>query len=387
MRRGCTGAAGPILAALTGSACHVVTRTTTTVPGVTERILHREGAVARRPALVITDLGQLRFIEPLECPSEELVHSRTTTEVVTGPNLATFTVGVIATALGGVMLTSGLFSSRPGASPYTYAGLTGASVGLPFVIGPWLGNRTELREARDRSDGDPLHGAGDRGPVAPRPGPGLPCGERPLAATSATLDVSGIEVQGAVDRDGVFSISPFAWTDAYAAAAASPAAITARVEAAGGARTVAAVLDAGSLARHAAAFLARADFDARVEPLKLVPGIVAGVVRVSLITTEHGSELRVALPLRNDGPGDSWGLRGQLTAPAAPALDGRMIYVGKLARGAVITRELAIPLAPAAASALRDATVELAVELRDAHGTAPTAAVRFRGRVRGDSTR
>jgi hypothetical protein len=372
MRRGPTVVAG--LAALAGAACHVVAQSELTRPLTRERIVHPEGAVARRPALVWTDAGALRFVEPLECPTEDRIRQRAALELVTRPNLATFTVGVIAATLGGVMLTSGLFSSHPGSSPYSYAGGAGLALGLPFAIGPWIGNRTELRDAAS-----PI--TEDR-----RPGPSQPCGERPLAARAATLEVSGLEIRGAIDRDGVFAISPYAWIDAYAPATA-PAAVTARVEADAGARTIDAVLDTGALAGHAAAFLARAGIDARIEPLTLVPGVVGGPLRVSLTTTASGPALRVALPLRNDGPGAAWGLRGQITAPGSPAIDGRMIYAGALARGASVTRELVIPIAPAVASALGAATLELSVELRDAHGTAPSTPIRFRGRVPGEPPR
>jgi hypothetical protein len=134
-------------------------------------------------------------------------------------------------------------------------------------------------------------------------------------------------------------------------------------------------------------FLAHADFDAKVEPLKLVPGIAAGTLRASLTTTDHGPALRVVLPLRNDGPGDAWGLRGQIAAPAIPAIDGRIIYVGRLAKGAAVSRELLIPLAATAAAALRNATIELSVELRDAYATAPATPVRFHGTLLGDAPR
>jgi hypothetical protein len=201
--------------------------------------------------------------------------------------------------------------------------------------------------------------------------------------------VSGIEVHGAIGADGVFSISPFQWIDAYDPGSIQASAVTATVAGAGagGPRTIAAVLDAGALASRAAGFLAHAELDARVEPLKLVPGIAAGPLRASWTTTDRGPAIHVVLPLRNDGPGDTWGLRGQLVAPAVPAIDGRMIYVGKLARGTAVSRELVIPLSPAAAAALRNATVELSVELHDAHGTAPAAAVRFRGTLLGDAPR
>jgi hypothetical protein len=383
MRRSRPVVAGLVasVVALGGPACHVVVQTDTTRPVAAERIQHPEGAIARRPTLILTDTGWLRFVEPLECPTEELVRQRTTTELVTRPNVATFTVGVIAAAVGGVMLTSGLFSSHPGGSPYTYLGLAGAGVGLPFAIGPWIGNRTELREPGDRAEVAAVR----------RPGPSQPCGERPLAAGSATLDVSGIEVHGAIGPDGVFSISPYEWIDAYdpasIQASAQASAVTATLAGAAGPRTIATVLDASALAKHAAGFLAHADFDARVEALKLVPGIAAGALRAGLTSTDHGPAVRVVLPLRNDGPGDAWGLRGQIAAPLVPAIDGRMLYVGKLARGAAVSRELVIPLSPAAAAALRNATVELSVELHDAHGTAPATPVRFRGTLLGDVPR
>src|SRR5437763_10135750 len=121
--------------AIAGAAgCHVVVRSQTTRPVATERIEHAEGAIAHRPTLVMTDAGRVRFVEPLECPTEEIARQRTTIEVVTRPNLATFTVGIIAATLGGVMLASGVLSSRAGASPYTYGGLTGAAVGAPLAI-------------------------------------------------------------------------------------------------------------------------------------------------------------------------------------------------------------------------------------------------------------
>jgi hypothetical protein len=92
------------------------------------------------------------------------------------------------------------------------------------------------------------------------------------------------------------------------------------------------------------------------------------------------------MPLRNDGPGDAWQLRGQIAAPAAPAIDGRMIYIGHLAKGAAVSSELVIPLSRTAAAALRGQAIDVSVELRDAHGTAPTTPVRFRGPL-GDASR
>jgi hypothetical protein len=108
-----------LLAPWAGSGCHVVVTNDIARPVATERIAHPEGAIARRPTLALTGAGGLRFIEPLECPTEEIVQRASSVELVRRPNLATFTVGVIAATVGGVLLTSGLFSRHPGTSPTT----------------------------------------------------------------------------------------------------------------------------------------------------------------------------------------------------------------------------------------------------------------------------
>jgi hypothetical protein len=76
-------------------------------------------------------------------------------------------------------------------------------------------------------------------------------------------------------------------------------------------------------------------------------------------------------------------LRGQLTSSLA-AIDGRIIYIGYLAKGAHVERELRIPLSGTAAAAMRATPVDISIELRDAHGTAPTVPVRFHGTVGGE---
>lgn len=365
--------------------CHVAIPSETVRALSTEPIVHRDAAVARRAQLVATDAGVLRFVEPLDCPTELRVHQRATIEIAIRPNLATFAVGVLAAAAGGVMLTTGLFANRPAASPYTYLGLAGAGVGLPLAIGPWLGNRIDVRDGGEQI-------------VSRDPGVTQPCGERGLRAREATLDVSGLEVRGAIDATGQFAISPYRWIDAYQAGAdptsqgsqgsqgslgSQGSAITAVVDTDSGPRTVTGVLDPRWLAAHAREFLAHADFDPAIQPLVRVPGITAGPLRASLVAGDDGPAVRVVLPLRNAGPGDAWAVRGQIAAPGAPAIDGRMIYVGKLARGTAVTRELVVPIAPGAAAALRGRSVELSVELRDAHGTAPSTPVAFRGSLGG----
>jgi hypothetical protein len=358
----------------TFAACHVVARDEVTRPTSTERIRHPEGAIARRPTLILTDAGQLRFIEPLECPTEDVVTHTTAIELDTRPNLATFVVGIIATAAGGVMTARGVSDDDPGSSPFTYAGIGLLGAGLPFAIGPWIGNHTELRP-------------GAESPPIRRPGPSEPCGERPLAARAATLSVRELEIRGTIDRDGVFAVSPYQIVDAFETVSVPTWDVHALVEADAGARTINVMLDGGALASRAKAFLANAELDMRIEPMRLVPGIVAGALRVSLTTTPEGPAIRIVVAVKNDGPGPTWALRGHVIAPGTPAIDGRVLYAGHLAKGA--TRDLAgmIPITDAAATALRNSTVEVSVELRDAHGTAPTTPLRFRGAILVDAPR
>jgi hypothetical protein len=361
------------LVLLFAAGCHVTTRTEVTHPGTEEIIQHPEGAIAHKPTLVLSETGGLRFVEPLECPTERIVSSTTAIEIETKPNLATFVVGVIATAVGGVMLISGLAAQDGAGNPVTYAGAGLFAVGLPFAIGPWVGLHTELAEG------------GTTGPQR-APGASVPCGSRALKAKTATLTIRGIEVHGGVAPDGTFAISPYQLIDAYAPTTINAWDISAVVDAEGGPRTLEAVIDGGALAKHAQAFLDHADFDPAIQPLRLVPGIVPGTLRASLTTTSTGPALRVVLPLKNDGPGETWALRGQITS-STKAVDGRMFYVGRLAKGEASSRELLVPLTVAAADAIRGSTLELSIELRDAHGTAPATPVRFRGNVLNDAPR
>ncbi len=364
------------LAGLAGlGGCHVVTRDELTRPGTTERIRQGTDPTPGRPMLVLSEAGALRFIEPLECSTEELVREQHAVEITTGPNLATFVVGVIASAIGGVLVVRGVAADGSASDPGLLAGAALVATGVPFAIGPWIGNGTTL---------EPLP---DRAPVR-RAGPRAACGERPLAVHSATLVVRGVEIHGRVDREGVFAVSPFAIVDAFAASA-SPLAIAAKIETGTGARphAIDTVIAGPALARHAAAFLARADFDARIEPLRVIPGIVAGTLRASLTSFDGEPVVRIVLPIQNDGPGDALAVRGQVTAPGTPAIDGRILYIGRVAKGAAITRELMIPVTRSAADTLRNATLDLGIELRDAHGTAPTTPIRFRGPIFVDAPR
>lgn len=339
--------------------CHVVARTETVHPSQLERIPHRDQPRPGPPALVLADGGELRFVETLACPTEELVATTGTVEVATRPNLATFVVGVIATSAGAVLMAQTIGNGE--LDPAGGAGMAFVAGGLPLAIGPWLGNGTRLEPGAQR-------------PPERRPGPDERCGERPLAGTYATVHANDLEVRGAVSEAGAFSVSPFAVVDAFDATAHVPAPLELRATLDDG-RTIATTLDGAALARAAPAFLANAKIDTRVEPMQLVPDLSGGTLRARL----DGGIVTLVLALHNDGPGPAWAVRGRVVAPQLPALDGRVLYIGAMPKGATITRELAIPVSPIAATALHGATVDIALELRDAHRTAPATPVRYRG--------
>lgn len=356
------------------AACHVTRRSEIVEPVATERVVHHEGAQPRKPTLVLTDVGTLRFIEPLECPTEDKFTARTFEETEVRPNLAAFVVGVIATSLGGVLFVRGLTGDDPGSSPFTYGGLGGLAAGLPFAVGPWIGNGT-ARTLRGES--------GDQR----RPGPSETCGDRALPASVATLAFRGIEVFGTVGKDGTFSVSPYQLVDALDTTRIPTWDITATVETPSGARTIQALVEGGALGTRAPAFLVRLETDMKVEPMRLVPGIAAGTLRASLTQTADGPAMRIVLPVKNDGPGEAWAVRGLVASSTTRSIDGRVLYIGHIPKGGTATPELLIPLTPAAAEAIRNATIELSVELRDAHGTAPSTPIRFRGTVLVDLPR
>lgn len=361
------------LCAIALAGCHVLERNEIVRPGMRERQRSTQPPTARPPTIVVTDAGRLRFVEPLECATEEIVSQVSGTEIQTKPNLATFVVGVVASSLGAVATIRGLSDVDPGGSPFTYAGLALIGAGLPFAVGPWIGNHTELVPSGDH-------------PAVRTPGPPEPCGERAVAARAATLHVRGMEIRGAIDREGVFSVSPYQMIDAFETVSVPTWEVTATIDTDKGLRTVTTQLDGSTFASHAKAFLATADFTTKIEPMRLISGVVAGTLRVSL-TTSEGPAVRVVLPIKNEGPGPAWALRGHISAPGVPAIDGRVMYIGAMPKGEAREVTISIPVATETAGALRNTQIDVSVELVDAHGTAPTTPVRFRGPVLVDTTR
>lgn len=355
------------------SACHVTALNEVTRPARVEQITHREQGVPGAPTLVVDARARLRFVEPLSCPTETRTTLLRGRERTTRPNLATFVVGIIATSAGAIALVNGIASGDATGSAYTYGGGALLAVGLPLAVGPWVGHRTSIAELPSPA------------PVA-RPGAPVACGDRPLAASSATLRLRGLEVHGSIAADGSFAVSPFAIVDAFARQPAPALAIAATIASPSGPRTVDTIIDGARLVAAAPHFLANA-VDATIEPMRLVPGLEPGMLRLHLSSDPSGPGVRLVLPLRNAGPGPAFAVRAQLIASGHPAIDGRILYVGRIAAGAELTGELWIPLAPQTAEALRNATLDVAVELRDAHGTAPTTPIRFRGPLLADAPR
>ena len=364
--RGLAGLSLGILVA----ACHVTTELESTRPGATHRIHHPEQARPRRATVALAADGRLRFVEPLDCPSEDTAEQAAMTEVSTRPNIATFIVGVIVSATGAIATANGALG---GSATTAGLGIGGLVIGLPLAVGPWLGLGHQLR-------------AGPAPPAVTTLGPLEPCGDRPLVGRAATLAVNGMEVYGTIGADGVFAVSPFALLDAYQVAQVTAWDLTATIDGDGPPRTLSAVIEGAALAKAATTYLGHADFDAAIAPLRLVPTVESGPPRLSLTQTETGLAARVVLGVHNAGPGEVFALRGQITS-SNPALDGRVIYVGHLGRDKDATRELLIPLSPAQGSALRASTVDLSIELRDAHGTSPTTPFRFRGPIPTDAAR
>jgi len=355
--------------------CHVVSTVEVVRPGKTEHVVQKDRVSAGAPRVVVTEAGLLRFVEPQICQTRDVIEQRATTETIEEPNIAAFVVGIVATAAGGVAFTAGAFEEEPAGSPVFWSGTLGLLLGLPLAIGPWIGLDRSLVLGRALP---PLEKAG-----APEP-----CGDRPLTGRSATISIDSADVRGRVSADGVFSIPPLALLDAYAPQRFRPLEVTAILEGEGGtSRTISTVLEVGRLAERAPHYLkALEHHDATIGRFEIVPNLAAGTLRVSLTSTSDGPAVRVVLPLQNSGPGEAWGVRGQLDTPIR-ALDKRMIYFGHIAKDEVMSREVIIPVAPDVASMLRGATIQVAVELRDGHGTAPETLVKFDGAVLIDAPR
>ncbi len=349
--------------------CHTHSRVTTTTPREARPVVDQAHARAMPAGVAVTAAGRLRFATPLVCAADLMVDVETADEITTRPNLATFVVGIVLTVAGGVGLVTGLADGKDAAAG---AGAVGLAVGLPLAIGPWLGNgTTDVNGATTTM----RKGATE-----------VPCGDRPVTARTARVEVAGLRAFGEVDADGVFEVSPFTFVDVFAIGELPALDVKADLIGEGGTTQVSAVIDAGALSDARDAFLAEAGVDARVEPLRKVPRLDVGRIKVSRLTVEAAPRLRIVVPVSNDGPGDAWQVRA-IVSSSHPEVDGRILYIGHVAPGAAIDAELLVPLSAAADGDLTGDEIELMVQLRDAHDTAPGAPFRFKGRVLADVPR
>lgn len=356
------------LIAVVLAGCHVVNQVDETHPTPAKTVHHLQTPTGKRRAILVGDRGTLRFVQLLTCPTEIVAGTQTTTVISHDPNLATFVVGVIATSVGAIALAKGAFDKN---AALWIPGAAGLAVGATLAVGPWIGDTKELR-------------AGAEGPSVTTATGSEACGVEPLVGKRATISVHGLSLDGELDAQGNFSVSPFSITDAYQVQSLHDWDAVATVD---GGEGFTQVIPGNDIAVHAFEFLQGLDVDTAIKPMHLVPGVVAGTLRVSLTSDARGPLIRIVLPLTNDGPGDATALRGQIAAPQSAWLDGRMIYIGGLPKGSTSTRELLVPIPEAVAAALRDDPIDLSIELRDGHGTAPTTPVRFRGVVMADAPR
>lgn len=357
-----------LLACVLATGCHTLRTSEETTRGETRRVARDEPPRALPPRVELGDDGRLRLIEPLVCGHDSVTDVDVIRVSRRTPNMATLVVGVIATAAGAVALVSGASGDDPGGSPLTYLGPAAIVGGAPLAVGPLLGNTTsrrllDTRQVRAPSDDER-------------------CGERPVAATRATLGWSGLRAVGAVDGDGRLAISPFAFVDAFAVSDAPPLALTVDVERSGDARlALEAVIEPRDLIRAQPGFLAAAGIDATVLPIRKVPRFELGVLTVVRTGPPGARALEATVQLRNVGPGDGFAVRLVLSSPH-PELDGRVLYVGRLPSRVDRDVTLAVPISDEADRALARADLTVSARLKDAYDAAPDTPSRFSGRVR-----
>jgi hypothetical protein len=340
---------------------------TTTRPGETTTVVRQDTARAQAPTIQLGDDGFLRFVSPLRCTAEQQLEIERSETVSTDPNMATFIVGMIVTAVGAVGALRGISSDDASGSGYTWLGAGGVVVGLPLAIGPWIGNgSTDVDLGRETR----IKGTTE-----------APCGDRPVAARTALVTAAGISAWGTVDASGRFEVSPFTFVDAFASGKLPSLSVLASLtDDAGGKTVIEGVIEATTLSAARDVWLREAGIDARVETLRKVPQLTAGKLSVTRLKVGGQPMLRLQLPLANDGPGDAWQVRGIVSA-SHTEVDARVMYVGHIPPGGAVDAELVIPLSTLADGDLAGADVSLTLALHDAHDTSPSSPVRFRGKL------
>jgi hypothetical protein len=355
--------ATPIVTAAALVACHVTVTSEITRTQPTRTWLDRPRATATGSAIALDHRGHLRFVETLVCPAEAVTHVEPERQRRVRPNLATFVVGVVATATGAIATLTGVSGDDPAASPVTWGGVALLGVGLPLAIGPWLGTGTRTEYPGARAERREL------GPA--------PCGERSTGATAATLAIGDRTVYGRVDADGALAVPVFSWIDAFTTGGRDGFAVRAELTH-GAVRRLEGVIQAADVAAVRDAFLRGAGIDARVEPLRQVPRVTIAGVLVDHHASDGNPGVRIRVQVENAGPGDVWQLRATIGS-ALPELDGRIVYIGHVPPRAATGGYSWVPLAPATYRSVVGAPLELTVRLADAHGVVSDQPVPWRG--------
>lgn len=340
--------------------CHNTTRVSENVLGE-PRVLEPDGpGTPGDPALALGEGGVLMLQRPLVCQApiqaEEQLYEITRIE----PDLATMILGIIATSAGVISGSVGLAEDEPASSPYTWLGVIGVGVGVPLVVGPFLGNRTTRTQVGSRT--------------VSRGSKPVVCGAQPLEVEAAILARGNQWIYGAV-AGGAFEVPVFDFVDAFEVHELPALAL--EVEPGPDPRRrYQVVLEAGDLARARASYFAALGRDGSVERLRKVPAVTVSELTATRTTTATGqAAIRFAARFDNAGPGDAWGVRGQIQA-THPAIDGRLMYVGALAAGATATAEVTVPIASADLDVLG---AGVALVPRDAHDTTSTVPIKLRG--------
>lgn len=337
------------LAAVT--ACHTTSTYQTTTTADESVLAGNPGEPRALPVeMSVTEAGMFRFREPLVCRDDLMIEQYTWDVSKTEPNIATTIIGIIVTAAGAIAAVSGASDDQ---DALTYAGLAGVAVGLPLAVGPFFGNSSERTLASEK--------------LVKKNSEVVPCGDRPVRAWSATLTHAKLKIPGKVDDDGVFSVSPFAFVDAFAVGTLPGLDVTATlIDEDGDQKRIETVMSAEQLAVGRDGFFAANDIDGRVERLLKVPSVTARDLRVTRIAIDGKlPAVRIDVTVDNGGPGDAWGVRGRISS-SHPGIDGRFVYVGHLAARGSTTASVELQLPPHGDD-ISDA--QISVIMYDAHDT------------------
>jgi len=333
--------------------CHVTSTVNETKLDGSRWISQPDTAKMLGPRAAVTASGHFRFLYPLQCMGD-VVGTETTHRVrQTRPNLAVLVVGILATSAGVVFSAAGLAGDDPSGSPATYSGFAGLAVGIPLIAGPLLGNSSHRDLVRTRTI--------IRGTRIER------CGDKPMTAGPTIVHYHDLVIPGIIDKDGVFSVSPFTFVDAFHVHRNKVLDIKVLTR---GVRPFTAQVSASDLAKTRVAFLAAHNIVGKSEPLKKVPRLRIAAFHIKEpLGTPFQAQIQIAV--HNEGPGDAWGVRAIVSSPD-PQLDARIVYFGRIPPRTRQTQELKVP------TTRRGKKVsQSTVTLMDVHNTAPSTPTRI----------